>query len=270
MPEAIKKLIKCYECGKQRPLKAQGWILEDYDESKKVWLCPKCLKSYEEVPGGKAKSEAKIEVLKLTKKQLQVLEIIFSIDQDRESEENGKYFNWLDGEKARPAAEWRWIIYGLPTIFRTELFDKLSSLNLTNQGLGRIFSTLKEKNLILAENRSVQTTLGKIMMPSVQMTTIGRKYLRKRLGLTKEKSESKAKYFPEWMWQILDRLYQSNELPQDENREYAGISWKIWLRFKFFRQGAIVKEFRLVNNSGVLKFTDFGLEFYEKKRLRKG
>lgn len=281
----------------------EGWTTEIYTEDggRTVYFCPSCTSYLGAKPKTRKNRITKGSEIRLTDKQLAVLQIVFEIDQERETAEKNKYFKWLDGERARPATEWRWICYGISAeeairqsdkisipdhieIFgisggwlsdgSSELKTKLDKEKLDNQGLGRIFSTLAAKSLIKHEKRIIKIGATAFEMPFVQMTRQGRRLMRERLGI--EKPEKTSKLFPEWLWLILDRLDAEGSFKRvdkegnsDKYGDYGNVQWRIWLQLKRHQKGALVEEFR-DDDDYRLRLTELGKKLCDDHRKNAG
>lgn len=208
-------IFKCFNCEKSSDeadrLDAEDlppkWTAEPYPEiGDVVYFCPKCTRMLDAAPAVRERKQPlKLSEIELTDKQLKVLQIIYEIDQQREYANKPEYNRTFKSFSSTPASEWRWICYGISMeklVFQlkgipvanqidawgytgewfavggNELHYKIQDAGLDSRGLGKIFSTLAEKTLILHESRFHKTGSGAVDLTFVQMTRRGRRYIR--------------------------------------------------------------------------------------------
>lgn len=114
----------------------------------------------------------------LNDRQRSYLLVIYRADQEVEDWARGA---WARGGTAGPAAEWRWLEYGITTtrIYGANghglLQRRLDALKLRDQGTGSTFAVLREHGLI--ETRGDFTALGSVAV-EIRLTKEGRAVAR--------------------------------------------------------------------------------------------
>ena len=165
----------------------------------------------------------------LNDRQKTYLLAIFRQDQLREADQRGA---WNRGQRAQPAAEWRWIAYGTAeSMLRLQLLEA----HLVDEGTGSTFESLERRGLI--ECRYERDPLG-IPILLVKMTSKGRRLARSLTGEQRERPLPTGT-LREWHWKALVVAYQAGEegVTQEYSGSgrYGGIGWNTWLRLRDYK-----------------------------------
>ena len=198
----------------------------------------------------------------LNERQQTYLRAIYTADQASEKAEAAR---WKLGQRRRPAAEWRWLLYSdFP--HPTHLKSLLRAANVVDPGTGSTFEALRIRKLIQCRQEL------DIDVVWIQLTTYGRKVARAGLGHQAPKKLPTGT-LREWHWEALAKLYVAGSSLYDDGVRsgyYGGIGWNTWLRLRDYQPRPLVKEINNWNEQGSqvygIQITDYGKEFYQQNR----
>lgn len=182
----------------------------------------------------------------LNKRQQEYLQAIYEVDQEQEKDEKGA---WDRGQRTRPAAEWRWMEYGVFSGIGSALYTKLSLRNLIDEGTGSTFNALEKRGYIKCKYTSLRRNSGqrtdeRFLM--LQITPVGRKLVRSAIGEQREKPLPPGT-LREWHWRAMVEVWKSRpegvRALYDNYNDYGSIGWKTWLRLRNYKAGALIEEY---------------------------
>ena len=213
----------------------------------------------------------------LNSRQQAFLKAIFATDQENERDERGK---WTRGARPRPAAEWRWIFYGLfpETGSDSPLRHRLKVAKLVDPGTGSTFQALEKRGLI--QCRSAGDPADPFV--HVLLTPKGRKLVREATGVRPDRLP--AGQLREWHWRALAEAWKARPegLSNEWGGDYGHIGWNTWLRLRDYKEkglsSPLIEEYRTfrqveIHRPGTgtwcesrpvywLRLTSFGEQFY--------
>ncbi len=197
----------------------------------------------------------------LNPRQQKYLSCIYEADRNAEDYERGK---WSSGISSRPASVWRWLSYSADSYLR----DLLKSEKLIDEGSGSTFEALRERKII--ECKHEQGFFGSSLL-YVKLTTFGRRVAR--VGLDKPAPKKlPVGTLRDYQWKALVKAYRAGDeglKDVDELEFYGGIGWKVWLRLRNYKSGALVQEKKTTYKGNAdweyrIFITDFGKQFIQK------
>jgi hypothetical protein len=141
----------------------------------------------------------------LNERQQRCLNAIYA--QDQENERYEKQAGWEPGMRTRPAAEWRWMEYGIEpaTGDDSPLRYRLRVAQLVDPGTGATFGALETRGYIEC---SYAPVVGGDLLVLIRITRRGRKLVRANLGEQRERPLPPGTLRP-WHWKALGALWES-------------------------------------------------------------
>ena len=173
----------------------------------------------------------------LNERQQKYMQAIYDQDQENERHERGA---WSRGYRPRPAAQWRWMYYGIiPEIGSdSPLRRRLKAVQLVDPGTGSTFAALEKRKLIQCRYPYPD---GQFL--DVQITPAGRKLVRSATGAEREKALP-AGTLREWHWKAMAVAWKARpQGVQSDAPGYGGIGWNTWLRLRDYKDGALIEEY---------------------------
>ena len=180
----------------------------------------------------------------LNERQQYYLVAIYEVDQEQEREERRA---WFSGRHTRPASEWRWIEYGTFYGEDSPLKRKIASFQLLDEGTGSTFDALERRGLIdrwyTQERRNGEA--AHVSFLAIQITSQGRKLLRRALGLKRSKPLP-AGILSEWQWSALSLLWENRPdgLLGDGHGWYGMVGPRTWQRLKTYKAAPLVETYK--------------------------
>jgi hypothetical protein len=213
----------------------------------------------------------------LNERQQTYMQAIYATDQENEAHERSK---WSRGGRPRPAAEWRWMFYGIfpETGSDSPLRHRLKVAKLVDPGTGATFEALEKRGYIQCRYELV---VAGDPLVYVQMTPKGRKLVREATG--QKPDRLLPGQLREWHWRALAETWKAR--PQgvkDENGYYGHISWNTWLRLRDYKikgeDKPLLEEYktagRYLSHVGYteqihwIRLTPFGEQYYRENWQR--
>lgn len=202
----------------------------------------------------------------LNARQQAYLAAIYHADQEVEADERGR---WNFGSRARPAEEWRWMLYvtldghDLPVKRHLALTQQIS------EGTGSTLEALERRGLI-AVRYDIPTYEGRKILtnepiPAIQITKAGRALVRKALAVPPGKQVVGT--LQEWHWRALAKAYEAGPHGvREEGLGYGRIGWRTWLRLRDYQIHNV--EYPLIREQSGVSITPFGIGYYERTFAR--
>lgn len=216
----------------------------------------------------------------LNKRQQTYLKAVYETDQAIEASVK------MDAARGRwtriPASEWRWMPYNAANAW---LLSKIKDAGYVDQGTGSTFEALERRELILCKYKA--DVLG-LSILYVQLTKLGRKVVRKALGLHAPKALPVGT-LREWHWRALCRAYARGDegiaYDEDTGDGFGYVSWNTILRLRDYtvkgKERSLVENKRFPGTSPSLVagyafthtlsrlcITDYGKQYYQENWQR--
>lgn len=166
----------------------------------------------------------------LNERQQEYLKAIYEVDQQQEEWERQRAARH---KRSRPADEWRWMIYANTERGYTPLKQRIVDKKLNDPGTGSTFSALENRELILIR---YEGTFSEYSLPSIRLTTKGRKLVRQAIGY-KPAKKLQPGTLQEWHWKALVEAWKAGDegIMPDIKGYYAHTSWNTWLRLRDYK-----------------------------------
>jgi hypothetical protein len=196
----------------------------------------------------------------LNKRQQTYLRSVYEVDQLQEV--NIKSLSTSGRWNHTPASEWRWMPYNAAN---APLLEKIQGAGYRDEGTGSTFNALERRGLVLCK---YETDSWGFQILFVQITKEGRKLVRDALGLTAPKAPVVGT-LQEWHWRALAKAYATGSKGVGDgggSSRYGRIGWNTWLRLRDYKIKGT--EYPLVEASGGMRITGFGIAFYERTYAR--
>ena len=166
----------------------------------------------------------------LNERQQEYMKIIYETDQIQEQNEKKRasYDRY-----SRPADQWRYMEYAATISGYTPFKRRLVEKGLVDPGTGSTFEALEKRGLILVR---YEGTFSEYSLPSIRLTTKGRKLVRQAIGYQSAK-KSPTGILQEWHWKALVEAWKAGNdgIMPDIKGYYARIGWNTWLRLRDYK-----------------------------------
>jgi hypothetical protein len=166
----------------------------------------------------------------LNERQQEYMKAIYGTDQEQEEWERQRAARH---RRSRPADEWRWAQYANTDRGYTPLKQRIVEKDLNDPGTGSTFRALENRELILVR---YEGTFSEYSIPSIRLTTKGRKLVRQAIGYQPAKKPPVGT-LQEWHWKALTEAWKAGDegITPDIKGYYARIGWNTWLRLRDYK-----------------------------------
>lgn len=166
----------------------------------------------------------------LNERQQEYMKAIYETDQEQEEAERLRAAHY---RRSRPADEWRWMTYADTERGYTPLKERIVDKKLNDPGTGSTFNALESRELILVRYEGY---IGEYSIPSIRLTTKGRKLVRQAIGYQPQK-KLPVGTLQEWHWKALAEAWKAGDegIIPDSDGYYARIGWNTWLRLRDYK-----------------------------------